>query len=244
MTLRLPALAALAAAVLAAAAPPAAAQTIDREALRGEIRAYLLDNPEVIVEALEALEARRQREALGDLAELVDDGELISAVGPDAGDDGVVTVIELTDYNCPYCRRAQPEVQALLAADPKVRHVVKALPYIGEDVAERAAVAATLQGAPEKTRAFHAALMSHNGPLDLASIERMAGGAGLDSARIMAEMRSDAVTERLGRTVDAAGALGVRGTPAFVIGDTVRASWLPAEELIARVAAARSAAAE
>ena len=89
--------------------------SLDDEAVREIVRELLENEPELVEEALIMLRERRQREAMSQLVGLVAEGETLVEAG---ATDGDLMLIELTDYNCPYCRRAQPEVAAFLAADP------------------------------------------------------------------------------------------------------------------------------
>ena len=120
----------------------------ERTAFRAEIRAYLLDNPEVIMEAVAALEeAQNQAQAQSDIAlvqanaaDIFDDG--YSWVG--GNPDGDITLVEFLDYRCGYCRRAHGEVAQLLESDGNIRLIVKELPILGEQslLASRFAIAA------------------------------------------------------------------------------------------------------
>lgn len=216
----------LAAAAFASLAATASAQSIDfsdpetRAAFREEVRAFLLEEPEIITEALQELERRRLEGALGALELLVDQGEIILERGAPEG-QADLTLVEFTDYNCPFCRRAQPEVEAFIANDPNVRHIVKVLPYIGTDVSERAVLASLLQGDPEKTASLHVALMSVNGRLEDSRIFSAAEEVGLDVQRLQSDMGAQAIETRLARTVEVARALRIDGTPAFVFGPSV-----------------------
>ncbi|MEL7344015.1 MAG: thioredoxin domain-containing protein, partial [Pseudomonadota bacterium] len=96
------------------------------------VRAYILNNPEVIIEALERLSAREEQAAM--VANLAGFPELFSDV-PTLGigaPDAPLLVVEFFDYNCPYCRRAKPFIEALLEQDPNVRLVYREWPILGE----------------------------------------------------------------------------------------------------------------
>ena len=245
-------LAPLAAALLApllAAAPLAAQDALspaEGAAVDERIRAYLLENPEVILEALEVLEARRQAQAeatdaalTAEHAEaLLDDG--YSAVLGDP--DGDVTIVEFIDYRCGYCKRAHPQTRALLEADGNIRLVVKEFPILGPASLEAARAAmAALRIAPERYKPFHDALMRLRGQLDEAATFRLAEEAGLDPDRLRAAMQSegDAIAAEIRETYDLARALGIEGTPAFVIGDSILRGLADPERMRALVAEAR-----
>ncbi|WCP16067.1 hypothetical protein sphantq_04563 (plasmid) [Sphingobium sp. AntQ-1] len=130
-----------------------------------------------------------------------------------------VTIVEFADYNCPYCRRMHPTIAALLASDPKIRIVYRDWPIFGGASVEaaRAAIASQWQG---KHEAFNAALYEGGGRIDSAAICAAAKRAGVDWTRL----QKDLVTHKadidglLARTNVQAPALGLQGTPAFLVG--------------------------
>ena len=242
----------LAGALAAPLAPaPAAAQAPlemapeDRAVLRAEVRRYLLEHPEVILEAVQVFEERRrlaEAEAEAEMlaarrAELEDDGYSVVTGNP----EGDLTVVEFVDYNCGFCRRAHPHTRALIEADPGVRYVIKEFPILGAEsvAAARAAVAASLQD-EDKYLAFNDAMMRHDARLDEAAVWAIARRVGLDPDRLRRDAAGDEVSARLARTADLARSLGIEGTPSFVIGDRVERGMLTLEQLEARVAEARS----
>ena len=238
--------AAATAALMAAPLTAAAQETFtdaEKAAIHSEIETYLLANPEIVLEALRALEEKRaaeqdaaRRRLLSERSdEIFNDAFSFVAGNP----DGDVTLVEFTDYNCPYCRRAQPQIQAFLVADPNVRHVVKVLSFIGDEIAERAAIAA-LSADRSKFAAFHTGMMSHDGRLDPPTIERLAADAGYDVEALRAGMGAAEVSSRIEETRELARALGVEGTPAFVMGDEVMGGVQPHQRLTDMAAAVRA----
>lgn len=250
-----PLAAALAAGLLLAAPPlarPAEAQATptemkpeERALLRAEVRRYLLEHPEVIMEAVQVLERRRaEAEAEAGRAavarhmdELANDGYSVVAGNP----DGDVTIVEFTDYNCGFCRRAHPETRALLESDPNLRLVIKEFPILGPEsrVASEAAMAAVAQGR-ELYLAFNDAMMRHGAKLDARAVWRIADEVGLDVDRLKADAKDPEIAARIARTQALAQALGIDGTPSFVIGDQVEKGYRPLEVLRERVAEVRA----
>jgi protein-disulfide isomerase len=234
-------------AACAAAAPAVAADALTPEQQRAvddRVRAYLLAHPEVIVEALDELERRRQA------AQMQADADLVAAnaraltedgFSPVFGNpDGDVTIVKFSDYRCGYCKAAHPVLTEMLAADPGLRLVVKEFPILGPDstLAARAAMAAqTLDTV--RFPAFHDALLTTKGALDEAAIFRLATEAGYDEASLRLEMEDPAIAENLRATYDVARALGLEGTPSFVIGSHVLRGFAPAEQMRALVDEAR-----
>ena len=130
--------------------------------------------------------------------------------------------MEFFDYRCPYCRRSLAAVRAILEEDANVRFVFKEFPVLGPDsvVASRAAIVAQRQD-PGKYMAFHRALMSARGALDKAAVLQIAAEVGLEPERLGAAMDSPEVAAVIDRNYGLAGALGINGTPTFIIGDVL-----------------------
>ena len=152
-----------------------------------------------------------------------------------------VTVVEFSDYNCPYCRRMEPVLNALVAADPKVRIVYRDWPIFGPASREaaRAAVASQWQG---KHAAFHEALLTSPARLDSAGIKAAAAKAKVDWPRLQRDLktRGAEIDALLARTNAIAQAIGFNGTPALIVGSQVVAGAVDLPTLRRLVATARS----
>ncbi|OFX02562.1 MAG: hypothetical protein A3D94_13950 [Alphaproteobacteria bacterium RIFCSPHIGHO2_12_FULL_66_14] len=200
----------------------ATADSGDKGALGKNIREYLMANPEVLVEVMQELERRQdnQRDAVAQKAIHQHKSELLSDPdSPSSGNAaGDVVIVDFNDYQCPYCKRAHQALKSVVAADGKVKVVYKDLPILGEPsrIAALAALAAVKQG---KHLALHDALMEASGKLDRARILEIAASVGLDIALLEKDMEDPKFKQLIDRNMALAGALGVRGTPAFVIGE-------------------------
>jgi protein-disulfide isomerase len=204
----------------------AKAETAADKAFGAKVHAYLLAHPEVIEEAVQKLQA--DQEALKSASASVQIQQNRQALEHDARDGvagnpkGSVTLVEFYDYRCPYCKAAQPELQRLLAKHTNVRLVLKEFPildvedntHISED-ASRAAIAAMTQG---KYFKVHDDLLAEK-HLDEDAIARILKGDGVDITKDQALAKSDAVSQQIADTHKIARAIGVDGTPGFVIGD-------------------------
>lgn len=210
--------------------------------LGNNIRAYLMANPEVLVEAMQELERKQdsQRDAVAAKAITQNEAELFrDADSPVGGNPaGNVTIVEFNDYQCPYCKRAHQAVKSVTGADGKVKIIYKDLPILGEPsrIAALAALASTKQG---KHQALHNALMEFNGKLDREKILQTAAAVGIDVARLEKDMEDPKLKQIIDRNMALAAALGVRGTPAFVIGKQFVPGAVDAEALKALIADAR-----
>ena len=196
--------------------------TGDKATLGKSIREYLIANPEVLVEAMQELERKQDSQQSSQAQKAIQENRsalLSDPETPIAGNpDGDVTIVEFSDYQCPYCKRAHTAVKSVLAADSQVKLVFKDLPILGEP-SRIAAFAALAARAQNKHLAFHDALMESNGKLDRARIMEIAGSVGLDVAKLQKDMDDPKLKEIIERNMALASALGVRGTPAFVIGN-------------------------
>ena len=236
---------------LVCATGPAAAFDIsqmspaEREAFGAEIRNYLLENPEIIMEAVQALEARQQQaQAAADkeivaahAAAIFDDD--ISWVG--GNPDGDVTVVEFMDYRCGFCRRAAPEVAALLQSDGNVRLVVKEFPILGEQsvIMSRFAIATLQIAGDDAYKTVHDVMMAADGEMSEMRLRRIAMDLSLDADAILAHMSSPDVTQVIAQNRALAQSLNIQGTPSFIVGNEILRGFLPADQMELAVDQAR-----
>jgi len=231
----------------AAAADDPPEETIninDRAAVEELVRRYILEHPEVIIESVQRFEKRKQEAERAHqraiLASLRDDIEN-SPTSPVTGNpEGDVTVVEFFDYRCGYCKRVLPAIQELLRTDGGVRYVFKEFPILGPDsvVAARAAVAAWKID-PEKYVAFHTDLMASRGALSEQRVLDMAQRIGFDPEQLLRAMEDPAVDAELQGNIALGGRIGVRGTPAFIIGGRLVPGAIDLEQMRRLIAAAR-----
>ena len=188
------------------------------------VRAYILNNPEVIVEAVQRLQARERAaetsEAETALKARADEVFRDSASPVGGNPAGDVTLVEFFDYNCSYCRRVASVVSDAVADDPQLRIVYKEFPILGPNsrFAAEAALAAHQQG---KYLAFHSALMEADGAANEGSVLRVAAEVGLDVDRLRTDMEDPAIQTAIDRNLDLARVLRINGTPGFVVGGQI-----------------------
>ena len=233
-------------------APPSMAQNTSSEAISAEqkkafegiVREYILENPEIITEAIERLrQKQRLAEARADKAILASSKEQIFN-DPDApvggNPKGDVTVVEFFDYRCGVCKRIHPIVEELVKTDPNIRRVNKEWPILGPNsvLAARAAIASRKQG---KYLAFHKVMMEANSSFELDAILAMAKSVDLDPARLQKDMESEDVDAIIRKNYAFADKLKLNGTQSFVIGDTLLRGGRDLQSLRAIVAETRAA---
>lgn len=152
---------------------------------------------------------------------------------------GDVTLVEFSDYNCGFCRKAAPTVAALLKSDPGIKLVIHEIPIFGEG-SRYAAMAALAAGRQGKYTQFHRSMMALNGRAEKASVMRVARAIGLDVARLEKDMKDPAITAQIEASLELADQIGLAGTPSFVAGDRAVFGALPQEDLAELVAEARA----
>lgn len=226
-----PTLAALACLAVFGGVSPSFAQSLS-EAQKVEIRQvvkeYLVSNPEVIQEAIAELE-RRQAEAqrtaqaasIRKVADALLDASTALVLGNPSGD---VTLVEFSDYNCSYCKKALSDIRTLIETDPKLRIVIRDLEFIGGRFSREAnviALAARKQLSGDKLLQFHSRLLGTAGRVNGERARAVAREVGADLAKLDAEAASPEIVSQLAQNDALARELEVTGTPAFVVGSTV-----------------------
>lgn len=209
----------------------------ERAAFRDEVRAYLLDNPEVLMEAISVLE-QRQAEAQAD-----GDAAMIAAHASQLFDDpgswvggnpeGSVTIVEFFDYRCSYCKRAHPEVSELLAGDQDIRFIKKEFPILGEQSlrGSRYALAVRHVAGDETYKEVSDTLMTLRGDLDAAALKRVSETFDLDHAAIEEAMLLPEIEATIARNRQLATTLQINGTPSFIFGDQMVRGYVPLETM-------------
>jgi protein-disulfide isomerase len=242
---RRPRIAALAVALSLLPALPAVAQDFDfsdmspaeRAAFGEAVRTYLMENPQVIMEAVAVLESREaEAQARADAQLVRDNLDALVADGYSwvgGNPDGDVTVVEFVDYRCGFCRRAAPEVMELVESDGNIRLVMKEFPILGEAslTSSRFAVATLIVAGDDAYKAVHDALIALEGEPSPPVLRRLAESLGIDADAVMAEMESDEVTRRLRETRALAQRLDINGTPTFVFGDQLVRGYAPLDAM-------------
>jgi len=217
--------------LLSSNAAPASAQSFSGEQ-RGEIerivKEYLLSHPELLQDVMAELEKRqtlaeaeKHRAAVKEHSATIFSSPRQVTLGNAQGD---VTVVEFFDYNCGYCKRAMADMLDLLQNDAKLKFVLKEFPVLGEGSVQAAQVAAAARmqdKGGKKYLEFHQKLLGGRGTADKTRALAVAKEVGFDMARIEKDMTSDEVKAQLEESFKLAEALGLNGTPSYVVGSDV-----------------------
>ncbi|MCB1489273.1 MAG: DsbA family protein [Bauldia sp.] len=215
------------------------------EQVKETIRSHLVANPEIVRDAIDALQRKQDEEAAqAQVSAITNNKDTIFnsqrqvVIG---NPDGDVTLVEFFDYNCGYCRRAQADMKALIADDPNLRVVLKEFPVLGEGSVEAARVSiAVRMVAPDKAADFHDTLLDHpgqvNGDVALALAEEL----GIDSAALKKAMDSEEVSDTIAESYALATELSLTGTPSYVTNSEVVIGAVGYDALLDKIKTARA----
>ncbi len=200
--------------------------TRQRGAIEALVRAYILDHPEILPEAMDKLQARETASRLAPLRGAIETPFPGAVLGNPAGK---ITLVEFTDFACTYCRSSVADVEALLSANPDLRVVVRQLPIISpeSEPAARMGLAAAAQG---RYAVFHKAMFTGERP-SATSIAAAAQAAGLDTAAADAFVHQPGAHQELERNLGFARQLGINGTPAWSVGGQLISGAVGREQL-------------
>lgn len=229
--------------VLAAAAPTVAPAQSFSPDQRGEIekiiRDYLLRNPELLQEVIQEMERRqaqadadRHRQAIKEHADAIFNSKRQVVIGNPQGE---TTLVEFFDYNCGFCRKALADKMELIKTDPKLKIVLKEFPVLGEGSTQAAQVAVAVRmqdkTGGKKYLEFHQKMFASRGQIDKARALAVVREIGFDAARAERDMNSDEVRQTLEESFKLAEALGINGTPTYVLSDQVVVGAVGVEKL-------------
>ncbi len=218
----------------------------EKDAFGQLVRDYILDNPDIIMDAFRILE---QRQEVADLhADTTLIAENLQNIQHDGfsweggNPDGDITLVEFLDYKCGYCRKAHDEVASLVASDGNIRLIVKEYPILSQDSLNlsRAAVATLQSLGPDAYKKMHDLFISYNGPVTNDAISFLANKAGLDAPTIVAMMDEPSVDGQIGKIRQLGQALNVSGTPTFIFNDQIVRGYIPEDNMKQIVAELRA----
>ncbi len=212
-----------------AVAPPP-----DKAAIEQVVRSYILDHPEILPEAMQRLRDRETRKRLSGVADQVETPFPGAILG---NPQGKITLVEFTDYACSYCRQSVADVDALIAANPDLKVVIRELPILSpaSTDAARMALAAAEQG---RFGAFHKAMFGLGRP-DARTIAVAAATAGLDMVRARRVIADPRIEAEINQNLNHARQLGFNGTPSWIIGNALLSGAVGQQELAKALTDAR-----
>ncbi|NOZ32246.1 MAG: DsbA family protein [Alphaproteobacteria bacterium] len=225
----------------APAAGPVA--SVDPGTINPMIETYLMDDPRILERLSIALQTELDNEAraevkvaLAALSDVLYSDPQHPVLGNPEGD---VTIVELFDYNCPYCARSMPELMQMIDEDPDLRVILKEFPVLGPGSTEAARISVAVLEAGADYDDFHQRLFAVRGGADGASAMRIVSDMGLNAVEIELQSASQTTTDVIQRSFDIAQALQISGTPAFIIGDEIVMGAVGIDVLRQKVASVR-----
>lgn len=217
----------------------------ERDAFRAEVRSYLVEHPEVLVEAMNELQSRQEQAAAAN------DDQLLVTYKTDLFADshswvggnpqGDITVVEFMDYRCSYCRKAYQEVEELVKSDGNIRLIFKEYPILGEDsvTSSRFAIAVLQLHGDAAYKQAHDALISLRGQPDAATLGRLASDMGFEPKPILDKMNAPEVTAVIANNQELGTKMQISGTPTFVVQGSMLRGYVPLDAMQQIVATER-----
>lgn len=206
--------------------PASALSAAQQDEVRELIRTFLLEKPEIIIEAVQLYQTKQEAQAQEEArAALVANRTHLETdpATPIAGNpNGNVTIVEFFDYNCGYCKKMIPDIQELLKTDDNIRYVFKDVPILRPE--SRTAAKASLAAwklAPDKYFDFHVALMGSRGEMKEERLLKTAESVGINPDKLKSAMADPEIDKIINRNLNLMQMLRLNGTPAFIIGDEV-----------------------
>jgi protein-disulfide isomerase len=242
MTLKYPRLASMLVASLIAFAPASPSIAMDdaeRAEIETVIREYLLANPGLLLDMQRELETQqRETQALASAQALERNKDRLinSEFAITIGDaEAPITVVEFFDYNCGFCKRSLELFERTAEAHPDVKFVFREFPILSEDSLDAHKVSLALaQTRPELYADFHVELMSGSGRATGEKARQIALGLGMAESELDTALESASIDDAIRETYQIAEAMGINGTPGFVIGDEVVPGAISLDDLESR----------
>ncbi|MDB5525698.1 MAG: DsbA family protein [Rhizobium sp.] len=227
--------------VFGAFSPASAFDDSQKKEIGAIVRDYLIAHPEVLIEVQQALEKKQDEARMAQAKTAVQqnhDEIFNSPADLSLGNPkGKVTIVEFFDYNCGFCKRAMPDMDALIKSNPEVRFVLKEFPILGQDsIAAHRVSDAFRHVAPEKYGQFHRELLGGEAHANEARALEVAASLGVSEEQIRAQMEKTPSEKTVKSTYALAHKLGITGTPSYILGDEAVFGAVGAEALSQKVA--------
>lgn len=218
------------------------AQNFSKADIENIIKEYIAENPQVILDSVEAYGRQQQdasvqqrQEAIDKHISWLDNNDILPVAG---NPDGDVTIVEFFDYNCGYCKKALDDIMKLMAEDDNVKFIFVETPILGRtsELAAKWAMAAKMQDAYLE---YHIGVMQNRGPINERSLIKVAEKVGLDIDKMKADAKSDDVAKMVNEKSQKAAQMGISGTPAFIINGQLYGGYIGVDRMREAVKEAR-----
>ena len=218
--------------------------SLDPKSLGPVIENYLMNDPDILTRMNAALD--KQTKADSDLKNKQGIAQNAATIFNDPDDvvlgnpKGDVTLVEMFDYNCGYCRGALPDLAQLLTDDKGLKVELKQFPILSSGSVDAARVAMQVAKSGKDYWSFHQALYTSRGEVDVNTALAQAKALGLDPSTLKANLQSPAISAALQKTYDLAKTLNLTGTPTYIIGDEIIPGAVPIDDLKTAIANMRA----
>jgi protein-disulfide isomerase len=224
-----------AAGAVLAAGVPGVSTNADKAAIEKIVRDYILEHPEIIPQAMERLQNREVTQLLENNRKEIETPFGSAVAGNPQGD---VSLVVFFDYACPYCRQGHKDVARLAAEDKGLKIVYRDFPVLSpaSDEAAMAALSAAQQG---KYARFHDTMFETPGKVSHERTVAMVRSAGLNEMQTAKDLQSPALKAEIKKNLELGRALGLTGTPSYVVGNEILSGAVGYDRLKAAIAKAR-----
>jgi protein-disulfide isomerase len=218
---------ALGACVLTMVQSANADEQMSRPAIEAIVKDYLMKHPEVITDALNAMQAKqeadaaqRQKQMVSENMDTIVNAPQNAVLGNPQGD---VTLVEFFDYNCGYCKRGLADMVKLLQTDKNLKVLLRDYPILAPGSIEAAdvALAVKIQLKGDKFLPFHQELLSTRGAVDKDRALQVAQDVGVDMTKLQSDLADASLRKDLAANLQLGDKLGINGTPSYVIGSEI-----------------------
>ncbi|MFA7439412.1 MAG: DsbA family protein [Sphingomonadaceae bacterium] len=210
----------------------------ERAVMQKAVEEAILANPQIIPDAITRLQEMEVEKLLASNREAIETPFAGAWAG--AG-DGDVVLVEFFDYNCPFCRRSAADVARLLEEDPKLKVVFRDFPVLGPDSERfaRASLSAAQQGQKQFLQ-FYRSVFEAQGPLDQKRLIQSVRQADMNESKVAASLESRELGAEIDRNLSMGRALGLTGTPSYIVGNKILSGAVGYDALKQAIAGARA----
>ena len=208
-----------------------------QEEINKLIKNYILDNPEIIIEAIEIFQKKQSLNAIKKEKEIIK--SLSSELYNDAtsffwgNENSELKIVEFIDYNCGYCKKNHTVMMNILKGNEDIKYIIKELPILGESslLASKFAVIIYLVDGPNIYEKFYNTLMRHNSQLNFEILNKIAKKVGSSIKDFRTQLNADEVNNVILKNLTLADKLSIDGTPTFIIEDNIFRGFISFEQL-------------
>ena len=205
-----------------------------------KVKNYILENPEILIQSLQNFENKKELEKKSQNKELIkklnDDIFLSNVMLYEGNISGSDIIVEFFDYNCSYCKRAHKDIQKVIEKNKNAKVIYKNFPILSEDSVKLAKYAIVISEIDNnKFREFHNSIINHKGRIEDIHLREILKKIQIPESKVFKRINNKEIQDKLEKDVKLANQLGLRGTPAFIIGNEIIFGYLNHEDMIVKI---------